>query len=314
MKINTRFLLFLALLLTFASCKKDKTIGFDIGKNRFTTVVDGDDREYYVHVPESYDPDVPIPVVFMLHGTSGDGLKFYNISGWKELGETENILTIFPSSWRYCIIEDGNTQNITKWNCFPGAFSFCSGETPRDDVKFLRQILTDLGEKFTLDDGQVYMVGFSNGGQMATRCSVEMSDVIAAVVESAGSFSSDTLVNPLNKIPVWYEIGNVDDRLLTDSTTNIPMRDFELFMNVSAYGSKVVSANINSFGCDSNYVLTGDSNVALLATYPGLTATPPHEFRFMLIKGLEHEYPNGTNHPFNGPVEHWAWFQQYRVH
>ena len=54
MKINTRFLLFLALLLTFASCKKDKTIGFDIGKNRFTTVVDGDDREYYVHVPESY--------------------------------------------------------------------------------------------------------------------------------------------------------------------------------------------------------------------------------------------------------------------
>jgi poly(3-hydroxybutyrate) depolymerase len=152
MKMKTRLFLFLTLVLAFASCKKDKTIGFDLGKNRFTTVVDGDDREYYVHVPESYDPDVPIPVVYMLHGTSGDGLKFYNISGWKELGESENILTVFPSSWRYCVIEDGNTQNITKWNCYPGAFSFCNGEAPRDDVKFLRQILTDLGEKFTLDE------------------------------------------------------------------------------------------------------------------------------------------------------------------
>jgi hypothetical protein len=33
------------------------------------------------------------PVVFMLHGTSGGGEKFYNISGWKEVGtkHTESL-------------------------------------------------------------------------------------------------------------------------------------------------------------------------------------------------------------------------------
>ncbi|OWY22725.1 hypothetical protein C7N43_22635 [Sphingobacteriales bacterium UPWRP_1] len=73
------------------------------GKNRFVTNVDGFNREYYVHVPLSYTPNSAIPVVFMLHGTSGDGDKFYNTSWWKEVGEAENILTVFPSSWQHCI-------------------------------------------------------------------------------------------------------------------------------------------------------------------------------------------------------------------
>ena len=49
---------------------------YEIGKNRYTLAIDGDVREYYVHVPSIYDPNQPTPIVFMLHGTSGDGEKF----------------------------------------------------------------------------------------------------------------------------------------------------------------------------------------------------------------------------------------------
>lgn len=54
------------------------------GKQHFTIVTDGINREYYVHVPARYDAKNPTPAVFMLHGSGGNGEKFYNISGWKE--------------------------------------------------------------------------------------------------------------------------------------------------------------------------------------------------------------------------------------
>ena len=58
------------------NAKPNNNGSFVVGKNRFTTVVNGDTREYYVHVPKSYNKSTATPVVFMLHGTSGDGNKF----------------------------------------------------------------------------------------------------------------------------------------------------------------------------------------------------------------------------------------------
>lgn len=119
----------------------------------------------------------------MLHGTTGNGLKFYNISGWKELGDVENIISVYPSSWKYCVIDDGEVKNTTKWNVYPGTFEYCDGEVPRNDIKFFRKIITELNNNFTIDNSRIYLVGFSNGGQMAFRCAVEMSDIFAAIVE-----------------------------------------------------------------------------------------------------------------------------------
>ena len=38
------------------------------GKKRFAINVDGDIREYYVHIPLGYNGSTALPVVFMLHG------------------------------------------------------------------------------------------------------------------------------------------------------------------------------------------------------------------------------------------------------
>lgn len=167
------------------------------GKNRFLIQVDGDTREYFVHVPTNYDGTTNLPVVFMLHGTSGNGEKFYNESGWVEVGNDENIITVFPSSWRYCIITDGVQKNTTKWNTLPDAdWSLCTGQTARDDIKFLKRVITELKAKFAVDTTKIYLEGFSNGGQMAAKCTIEMSDIFAAIVENAGSFTLILLMFP----------------------------------------------------------------------------------------------------------------------
>jgi polyhydroxybutyrate depolymerase len=121
MKRLSLFMLVVSVLL-MSSCKNDNGIetptpsGYVLGKNRFTMQVDGDTREYYVHVPAKYNANTPTPVVFMLHGTSGDGERFYIISGWKEVGEAENILTVYPSSWR-CAIAEQNLEKNSKFFC-----------------------------------------------------------------------------------------------------------------------------------------------------------------------------------------------------
>lgn len=90
------------------------------GKHHYAISVDDDNREYYVHIPKGYNGSTDLPVVFMLHGSGGEGLKFYNISGWVKEGDSENIITVFPSSWKYdCVLDDGvKKHNAEKWNSY----------------------------------------------------------------------------------------------------------------------------------------------------------------------------------------------------
>jgi polyhydroxybutyrate depolymerase len=312
-----------------SSCNEDENIvnnppfsSYEVGKNHFIVNVDGDEREYYVHVPAGYIDTTSTPVVFMLHGTSGDGEKFYNISGWKEVGETENIITVFPSSWRYCIITGGQQKNTTKWNAQPAGWSFCTEETPRDDIKFLNTIIADLNSKFNVDTERIYLAGFSNGGQMAGKCTIEMSDKFAAIVESAGSLFSDTTsiptYFPLRKMPITYQTGNEDygssntgpavpmnmiDTLLT--TPNLPL------LNGKPY--RIAHTHINSFALNPNFTITGDINSVAVATYTSLTPDPMNVFQFVLIKDLAHAYPNGNNHPFEAAKANWQWMKKFRL-
>ena len=319
-----RFVLLLAFtLLALAGCKSEDTVtdptptGYVVGKNRFTTPVDGDTREYYVHVPAKYNSNAATPVVFMLHGTSGDGEKFYNISGWKEVGEAENILTVYPSSWRYCIFDEGGIQKTTtKWNSQPAEWQPCAGERLRDDVKFLLTVITELKAKFNVDSKRLYLAGFSNGGQMAAKCTIAMSDKFAAIVESAGSFSTDTTWAPLRKMPTTYQVGNEDYG--TDNTgPAIPLSALGTLLStpglpISKF-NRIAGTHVRSFALNPNFTISGDTNTVSIATYTALAPNPNNSFRVALIKGLAHEYPNGTNHWLEGAKVNWAWMKNYTL-
>ncbi len=282
-----------------------------VGKNRYTINIDGDIREYYVHIPVGYSDQNETPVVFMLHGTSGDGEKFYNISGWKEVGETENIITVFPSSWHHRISEEGGPFKLTtKWNVYPGSFIYDAGEVPRDDIHFLKEIIKELDQNFNVDPKRLYMVGFSNGGSMAFRCAVEMSNVFAAVVEASGTIQVDTLLTPQRLLPILFQSGNSDDKFLRNSP-DVPLISIDSLLESPGL-KPIMNTHINSFGLDSAFTTAIHDRVLATGYYTsGPGNLVGNYLLFVLVEGLEHNYPNGVNHSLKGAEEHWKWLNQF---
>ncbi|MFZ4058758.1 MAG: alpha/beta hydrolase family esterase [Ferruginibacter sp.] len=289
------------------------------GKNRYTMVVDSVEREYWVHVPKSYDSTINTPLVFMLHGTGGNGENFYDNSGWKELGEDENFISVFPSSMRYkiTVTNEGN-KTITKWNTTPDAdWVFQPGETGKDDIKFLRKVINEMRIKFNVDSSRIYLNGFSNGGSMAAKCSILMSDVLAAVVQNASSFYIDTVFTPLRKLPILFQVGNKDYGPGNTGPT-VPLKYFDTLIStpnlplLNGKHYRIARRQIVNFGLDSNYVINGDTSSMMIASYHAASGDTLNVFRYVFVEGLAHIYPNGENHWFDAPRTHWAWLRQYR--
>ncbi len=313
---NFRLIYFFVAFVFLISCiSETPTIMEDpkdyvLGKNAFTLTVDGIEREYFVHVPSGFDKNIPAPVVFMLHGTSGNGEKFYNISGWKEVGERENILTVYPSSWRHCVIKDGQRQNTTKWHVYPSRFEYCEGETPLDDVAFLRGVIDSMIQRFHIDEKRIYMVGFSNGGEMVSRCAVELSDRLAAVVMASGVNLEGNLHTPKRLLPVTVQVGTIEN---FDTPLNI--KDFEKLITSPSdvHIDELLKSVRSTFLFKEGYKISGHPDTLQIASFPAQSGNKKRELRFMMINNMPHMYPNGIKHPFKAAEEHWSWLKQYTL-
>lgn len=284
------------------------------GKNRFTTTVDGDTREYYVHVPKGYNGIDALPVVFMLHGSGGNGEKFYNISGWVEAGEAHNVITVFPSAWVYdCVYDDGlNKRNVAKWTSYD--LELCAGTTDhfRDDSRFIGQVMDELQAKLRIDAKRIYLVGFSNGGEMAARSAVELGDRLAAVVTNAGGLDAPQAARR-PRMPITVQVGNADPNMMGALGVTQPLAmDIPQLLTAYPRMQPYIDNFRNTFDDAATYTVSGDASVQT-ATWPGNSGRGDHLLRFTLVKDLQHEYPNGTNHPMKGAEVHWDWMKNYTL-
>jgi polyhydroxybutyrate depolymerase len=288
---------------------------YTTGKNRFVLSVDGDSREYYVHVPLHYNGASAFPVVFMLHGSGGNGEKFYNISGWKEVGDQQNILTVFPSSWQYnCVYDDGvQKPNAEKWSSYD--LELCNtSESPKNDIRFFSVVIDEMVQKYNVDANRIYIVGFSNGGEMASRAAIELSGKFAAAVACAGALPADTTLVPVRKLPVLLQAGNSDIKLMNKLGTNdpLPMNINQLFTEFPAI-KNVVNLFVNAYELNTTYSTGGNPKRYVYADYIGISGQPENVFRFVLVEGLGHSYPNGNNHPLKAAEVHWDWMKNYHL-
>jgi len=122
-------------------------------------------RRYLLVVPVHPDPARKYPIVLFFHGDGGDGegmqrnVPFERASG-------DSVIVAYPDgirrTWDLETLEDNK------------------------DIAFMEALLTDVARDYTIDRGQVFAVGYSNGGFFANVLACHRSSMIRAIASSAG--------------------------------------------------------------------------------------------------------------------------------
>jgi polyhydroxybutyrate depolymerase len=142
-----------------------------------TIVSSGETREYLLHVPDSYDPAEPVPLIISLHALATWPAQQMNLSHWNRLANENGFIVVYPSGTRF----------PKMWHTIdPGAGL-------ERDVRFISELIDTLQSAYNIDPARIYANGMSNGGGMAFVLSCTLSDRIAAVgmVAPAQALPSD---------------------------------------------------------------------------------------------------------------------------
>lgn len=281
---------------------------FSQTKHNISFMLDGHMRESIVVIPSHAPPATGYPLVMMLHGTSGDGEKFYKISGWKELGEQENFVTVFPSSLTWCFVDDGIEKFNTRWVNGNVTENPCSG-APQDyvdDVKFLKLLVSMIKDSVPINANKVFISGFSNGCAMIHKIANEAGDVFAAAAGTSALLARSDSSRPVNRIPLWNVVGNQDDRFFFPPYTEVPFGRDSILDYLKPYFVRVLACQ----GLSDNFTF---SQTPLSHTYTFTESRGQEQSKpyiFSLLKGMTHEYPNGVNFPISAPEIFLNFFNQ----
>ena len=194
----------------------------DIGMTHCVISSGNLDRQFIVYKPAGISTR-PLPVVFMFHGASGNGERFYNISGWKEKADSVGFIAVFPTAKRYCLRGEERNSFITRWNAGALDKEICESETLADDVQFFRDMVNYLGENYSVDSRRIYASGFSDGANFVSRLTVEASDILAATAVVAGMLQ-DTTWQLKSPIPFFLAVGQNEKLLAGPEGEILPLK------------------------------------------------------------------------------------------
>jgi tetratricopeptide (TPR) repeat protein len=181
--INFRLIL-VAILIALTSVS-----GFSQKISKETIVSEGKKRTYYIYVPPSVRPDVPPPVLLLLHGSNRNGLSL--VEKWKDIANQEGIILLGPDS-----------ADSSRWSI------------PEDGPEFLRQLLESVKAKYPINERRIYLFGHSGGAIFALLMSLYESEYFASTAIHAGALDAES--GPLidrakRKIPIQIQVGSEDE-------------------------------------------------------------------------------------------------------
>ncbi len=137
--------------------------------------VNGVGREYWLHIPHSYVPDDPTPLVLAFHGHGGTAALFERYTRLSALADQQGFLIAYPQG---ALGPDGQTG----WD------TFRRRDPDTDDVGFVDTLLTRLQDTVCVDPARIYATGFSNGGGFVSVLACDLSSRIAAFAPVSGDY------------------------------------------------------------------------------------------------------------------------------
>ena len=142
----------------------------------------GQSRPFLLYVPKGYAPGTPVPVVFDLHGSGGNGTGQLNVSQIEPVADAHGFAVLAPNG----AVPASSTGYY--WNV-PGV-PLVNGQsvppgTPSDEL-YLIAVLHQTEQTICVNPHRVYMTGFSGGARMTSQMACDHSRVFAAIAPVAG--------------------------------------------------------------------------------------------------------------------------------
>ncbi|HBE71649.1 MAG TPA: hypothetical protein DDW52_26195 [Planctomycetaceae bacterium] len=161
-------------------------------------LVDGQQREYFFHQPQTVRQ--PVPLILMFHGFSGTAAGLRERSGLHELVDEYKTAVAYL---------DGQ----------PSWHRPSEGRV-NPDVRFIEEVIGKYSAAEIIDRNRVYLAGMSMGGDFVIRAASQRSDLIAAVVAQA--MVTDQAVPAERAFPMLIIVGTEDDRVSEETLARVP--------------------------------------------------------------------------------------------
>ncbi len=151
------------------------------GLTQRSLTVAGANRTYLVYIPQTLDPNAPVPLLFVHHGFTMSGQAMHDITRFTDLADQYGFAVSFPDG------ESGPNALLPPWNvgsgvCGMGAFEQASG----DAVDFLQAMKADIAADQCLDDAHVFVTGFSMGGYFSHEVGCAHPELARAIAPHSG--------------------------------------------------------------------------------------------------------------------------------
>ena len=264
-------------------------------------VSSGQQRDYVLYVPRSYDPTKPTPLVISLHAAAMWGAAQKETSQWNTVADSQGFIVVYPSGAR------GSGPRIWRVDSETGLVK---------DVRFISELIDTLEASYNIDPTRIYANGLSNGGGMAFVLSCTLSDRIAAVgMVAAAQMLPWSWCTDRRAVPMIAFHGTADRQVPYDGgkTWAAPIR----FPNVAPWAANWARRN----GCAPNPMDSAVATDVIRRAYTNCAEDAA--VVLYTVRGGGHAWPGGKPLPewFVGPTSRsidatsqmWAFFREHHL-
>lgn len=195
----------LALLLCSAChlfrAPKPELPSLSAGIHSGTLRVQGLDRSYLIYTPKLRRPAAPL--LILLHGSrqTGEGLRRATGYAFDRLADQHGFVAVYPDGFK------------RRWNDCRAGGRYAARKLGIDDVSFVLGLADELAAAGAIDPTQVFLAGYSGGGQLAFRVALERPERVAGIaafganLPSVDNFGCSAVGRP---VPVLLINGTAD--------------------------------------------------------------------------------------------------------
>ncbi len=134
-------------------------------------------RDYRVVTPPDVAGRDPLPLVLALHGRTGTMDDAETISGYDTIAVDPGAVVVYPQGYK------------GSWNA--GTCCELANRESIDDVAFIAALIDRMEADYPVDPNRVFVLGGSNGGEMAERVACDLSGRVAAIADVIGTLLVD---------------------------------------------------------------------------------------------------------------------------